>query len=151
MCRYSLPLLALFLSLLAGTPPRKVPIIEDKAVIPGQIIKSQPIMEVRNLRFFDAKLQDTGTQCTIVCGELWNLTDTEEWAVDIEIDLWVGAGEANLIKTVQTHIERPGKKVPIPFRLLAPASYSKRFWNEGGRLMHLIRLTILRPKAFGEK
>lgn len=136
----------------AGAPAKKVVrLVEDKAVIGGAVFRSHPMMEIRNLRFYDAKLAETGAQCTVVVGELWNMTDGEGWAADIEIDMWVGGGDATLHQTVVTHIERPGKKVPVLFSLIGPACYDKVNWDGGCRLMHCARVKVVHPKPLAQK
>ena len=100
------------------------------------------MMEIRNIKFWDAKLDETKGQCTVITGELWNLTDGEGWLVKIEIDVWCGSREAGHLGVFSTTIDRPGKKVAIPFRLLAPGTYNKDFWRDGCRAMYLARLTV---------
>lgn len=125
-----------------GAPGRGWIPVEDKLVMPKTLIASQAIMEIRNLKFWDAILEDTGAQCTVVSGELLNMTDVEGWKVALEIEIWTGSWRVNHIGTAKMTIDNPGKKVPVPFRLLLPACYDAGNWKNGCRLHYTTRLTI---------
>ena len=120
----------------AGAPRAAVANVAGDAVIPGKFIAAQPAFEVRNIRCWDGQRADTGSRCTIVTGDLVNMTDCEGWTIKVEVWLWRGTTEMCFIGIGSTTIEHPGTKYPVPFRLALPPSLI------GARLNHLVRLSV---------
>lgn len=139
-------LIALAVALLAATRPPKAKMVGDQCVLPGPAFAASPMLEVRNIRFYDCRLEETGSKCTVIAGELWNLLDWEEFAVDIEIDLYRGPKGVAKVATVTAHVERPGSKVPVWFSCLAPPCYDAPSWKVSWRAYHLVRLTMVPAK-----
>jgi len=116
--------------------------VGDKLVAPKTPFAACDMVSVRNLRFFDGILEETGAQCTILCGELVNMTDREDFFVRVEFDMWRGSTEIAKIGTASYTVNRPGKKAPIPFRLLLPASYNADWWKNGCKGWVVPRITV---------
>ena len=151
-------LILAFLAVAAGAgmksapePAPKVANVDGEAVIPGKLIGAKPMFEVKNVQFWDGKLATTGAQCTIVTGDVWNMTEGDGWAVDVEVDVWAGTKSAGHVGVAKAHIERVGVKVPVAFRALLPGCYVKQYWDDGCRILHSARLTVMPAKPFGEK
>mgnify|MGYP001277000605 CR=1 FL=1 len=125
----------------AGATAPKTPLrmIGDKGVfIKGQFA-SKPMIEVKNLQFFDATLEETGAQATVVAGEVWNMTACEGFSVTLEIDLWRGNDR---IGTTTFKVDRPGMNVPVRFSGILPACYNATWWKGGCRGLFVTRLSV---------
>jgi len=129
------------------TLPSKTPLrmVSDKGVYLKTLFASAPMIEVKKLQFFDAILEETGAQVTVVVGELWNMLAWEDFAVNLEIDIYRGRTDVTKIGTAKYHVERPGSKVPVHFSCLVPACYDAESWKSGCRGWFMTRLAIVPP------
>ncbi len=100
------------------SPPAKWVPVGDKMVAPKMKFDVSPCLEVRNLRGWDGVQEEAGGRCTIVTGELWNMTPWEAMQVVVEIQLWRFDIQLWHIGTATARVTRPGSKVPVSFRAL---------------------------------
>ncbi len=117
--------------------------VGDKQVAPKTRFETTPLVEVRNLRCWDATLEETGARCTMVCGDLWNLSRREDISVTVEVDLWRHSGTGlEKMGTASATIERPGSKVPVSFKAIGPAVYEEALWKNGCKVIHALRVSV---------
>ena len=134
----------------APAPKLSVPkwvAVGDKFVAPKERFDATGPIEVRNLRFADAIREDTGAHCTIVSGELWNMTPTEAMQVVIEIEVWRWDVQLWRVGTLTAKVARPGSKVPAPFKGVGPPCWDAIAGKGGCKTFYIVHLQIEPPPA----
>ena len=131
MTRYALTLLCAILAATASAGGNKpaVRIIDGKEVVAKRVMKSQPIVEIRNLRFYDCVLKDSDAPCTTVIGDVVSHLPTRDFNITVKFtffDRHLRRGTFHIMGTAEVVVPRPEPEKPTRFSCLGPDATRNR-------------------------
>lgn len=102
---------------------RAVKVVDGKEVVPGRRLAALPIVEIRDLRFYDCTLADTKTPCTVITGSLFSRLPTADFVVTVTIDFHdkhLARGTFHQMGSATKDVLRPSPARPTQFLMLGP-------------------------------